>query len=204
MCVDRVVPVIKSNKGYRYAYGWSGTPGELWLSLIEKAFAKLYGSYSSIEGGYTGIGIANLTRSDPYMFRHACFSQLQVSSTDVDDVWRKLVRMWNAGFVMGIAWKKEVHGLLTGHAYSILSLYKIKGRRWVKIRNPHARGEWKGRWNESEIARKRLFDLRECDMEVTDDGVFVMLVEDVAKFAEDIDGVDCFSRPPPGRTLMDP
>ena len=41
-------------------------------------------------------------------------------------------------------------------------------------------------------------------MEVTDDGVFVMLVEDVAKFAEDIDGVDCFSRPPPGRTLMDP
>ena len=64
--------------------------------------------------------------------------------------------------------------------------------------------EWKGRWNESEIARKRLFDLRECDMEVTDDGVFVMLVEDVAKFAEDIDGVDCFSRPPPGRTLMDP
>ena len=41
-------------------------------------------------------------------------------------------------------------------------------------------------------------------MEVTDDGVFVMLVEDVAEFARDFDGVDCFSRLPPGRTFMDP
>ena len=38
-------------------------------------------------------------------------------------------------------------------------------------------------------------------MEVTDDGVFVMLVKDVAEFALKIDGVDCFSCLPPGRTF---
>lgn len=210
VCVDRTVPVFANSRGeYCYAYGWTGTAGELWLSLIEKAFAKLYGSYESIQYGYTAIGIANLTGKWPYSFTHSSFSRSPDARDDanVDAVWAKLVWMWNNGIVMGISWKVQSkakdQGLLGRHAYSILSLYKDGSRRLVKIRNPHARGEWSGPGNESELLRMAPQALAALNITEADDGNFTMYVESVAKYAEGIDGVDCFDgRLPPGRTRI--
>ena len=37
-------------------------------------------------------------------------------------------------------------GLIGQHAYSLLAAYEADGERLVKLRNPHGKGEWKGKW----------------------------------------------------------
>jgi hypothetical protein len=39
----------------------SGTNGETWVPLIEKAFAKLHGNYAALSGGETCEAIEDLT-----------------------------------------------------------------------------------------------------------------------------------------------
>jgi hypothetical protein len=149
VCVDRHLPLKKLKPlqpgytrgdglpgDYRYYLCRSGTPGELWPSLIEKAFAKLYGAYGNIDGGLSSIGIANMVRGVPYKFRYG--ESKLCSSADV--LWSKLVRMWNDGFLMGVGWKEAPEaggggpcgepagpfGLIAGHAYGILGLYNSR------------------------------------------------------------------------------
>ena len=43
---------------------------ELWPILLEKAYAKKYGSFENIEGGYTSFALSELTNGIPeFMYR---------------------------------------------------------------------------------------------------------------------------------------
>jgi hypothetical protein len=83
VCVDRRLPLRvlpELQPGYvrgdglegdfRLILCQSGTPGELWPSLLEKAFAKLFGGYDNIDGGLTALGVACLTRCVPFSFSY--------------------------------------------------------------------------------------------------------------------------------------
>jgi len=50
-----------ATNGRGLLYARSGLAGETWVPLAEKAFAKLRGDYSSIQGGFTHEGIEDLT-----------------------------------------------------------------------------------------------------------------------------------------------
>lgn len=44
-----------------YAKSGNGDASELWVMILEKAFAKHYGSYKALDGGLVHMGLVDLT-----------------------------------------------------------------------------------------------------------------------------------------------
>lgn len=55
--IDDRLPTVNG----KYIYAHCEDPTEFWVALIEKAFAKLYGSYEAIEGGMPIESMVDLT-----------------------------------------------------------------------------------------------------------------------------------------------
>ncbi|XP_030855129.1 calpain-9-like isoform X2 [Strongylocentrotus purpuratus] len=126
---------------------------EFWSALLEKAYAKLHGSYECLKGGnvieamedFTG-GVSesiDLNQNPP----KGLFKILK-SSYDRDS---QLGCSINAK--PGVTEAKLPSGLIAGHAYTITDVKKVnvKGRdvRLIRIRNPWGAVEWNGRWSDN-------------------------------------------------------
>jgi hypothetical protein len=196
--IDDRLPV-KAKDG-KLIFAGGKDPNELWVPLIEKAYAKLHGCYKALIGGYTHYGLADMTGYSPRLivFREGYLGFSQ--SYSADQLWELLTkyRYWNS--LMGCSIQsnpKEKHkveadagqGLHMGHAYSLLALGEINTdegpKRLVKLRNPWGRGEWEGSFsdesperekNKAEIAR--VFDAHSREVERSQinlsDGTFFM------------------------------
>lgn len=60
--LDEVFPLPNNEYFKKGGRGCAtGASGQMWVSLLEKAWAKLYGSYFTVEGGWTEEGLHDLT-----------------------------------------------------------------------------------------------------------------------------------------------
>ena len=57
--VDNYLPCMDDED--RLAFACSGNVGELWPSFLEKAYAKVHGSYYALEGGSVHEALVDLT-----------------------------------------------------------------------------------------------------------------------------------------------
>jgi LysM repeat protein len=145
-------------------YAEEGRSGkELWVPLIEKAYAKWKGGYEQIgNGGWPGEALASLTGTQ----HHSTY-------VESDKRWlKKLERELGQGAVV-TAWTHEeplrVKGLVGSHAYSVHGLEVKNGKTMIQVRNP---------WGNTELGR-----------DGKDDGTFLVPADVFAKAFYGIDTV---------------
>jgi hypothetical protein len=162
--VDGNVPTYKK-KSAPSAYGRGQDPDEMWVPLLEKAYAKFHGCYAQIEGGWGAGGMLDLTGGFPFSY----YLTRESDKTYPDK--KEKARLWaelqgfekDCVFAAGTIKKSTVSaggiatnetdngkGIIGGHAYGILDFVEWndssanKAYKLVKVRNPWGQGEWKG------------------------------------------------------------
>lgn len=116
----------------------------MWLPLVEKAYAKLYGGYDNIILGLVHESLKDLTGG--------IAEEIKTPGLR----WATLVTYSEQGYLMGCGNPKSgsgnfdvVHGIVQGHAYSILNVREVEGACLVKLRNPWGQTEYEGDWSAS-------------------------------------------------------
>lgn len=173
-----------------------GNGSELWVLLLEKAWAKTYGSYARIEAGLTRECLHDLTGAPTKYY-------LTGDPTKYDEIWKAIADGEKKDFIMtagsgdffeGADLMSSV-GLVGSHAYSLLSAVEIKDKygatvKLIQLRNPWGKGEWTGEW--SDESPRWTEDLkRQLNLEDKDDGIFHMSFEDFVKYFSDIQICKC-------------
>lgn len=117
---------------------------EIWLPLLEKAFAKAHGDYSAIEGGFVGEAIEDLTGG-------VTSEVLSSNILNKDRFWTEELMKVNKEFLFGCGtglfsnWldpkyrgpPRDRKGISEGHSYSIMEAREIDGHRLLRLRYVH-------------------------------------------------------------------
>jgi len=175
--VDEYVPVYPSRiQGWehlQHAPLFAKPNGEIWPLLLEKAAAKLMGSYGAMSGGTECAAFRMLTGEVEQemwkrSFHEACWKQWLLdpgsmgtykrrssapSSSD-DELWSTMATYCNslnyliAASIRADGERRRRDGLVEGHAYTILCLTELDDVRLIKLRNPWGAVEWTGAWSD--------------------------------------------------------
>ena len=181
--LDDFIPCYSSI--YEKNFAFSHTNGnELWVILLEKAWAKLNGNYARIIGG------------DPHeifeVLTNAYCEKFLFKNEGEEKIWIKYKNAQENGFLMtaGTSCDEESPfdemGLVPGHAYTIIKVMEIKINdeklKLINLRNPWGHKEWLGDW--SDYSEKWTKEIRQqCNnYDIKDDGSFWMSFEDFYKF----------------------
>ncbi|GMR57848.1 hypothetical protein PMAYCL1PPCAC_28043, partial [Pristionchus mayeri] len=148
--VDDYFPCRKQSRTLAFAVG---RKNQLWVPLVEKAYAKALGQYAKLRAGRTVEGLALLTGAPCETIN------LEEDDLEADLIWARLLSAKEAGYVMGASCgagaKRKVPeevsaslGLLTQHAYSILDVRQEGNNRLLRVRNPWGSHVWTGAWSD--------------------------------------------------------
>ncbi|XP_045717628.1 calpain-9 isoform X1 [Phyllostomus hastatus] len=147
--VDDRLPTFRD----RLVFLHSADHNEFWSALLEKAYAKLNGSYEALKGGSTieamedftgGVAETFATREAPENFYEILEKALKRGSL--------------VGCSIDIRNSAESEartpfGLIKGHAYTVTGIDQVslRGRRTklIRVRNPWGQVEWNGSWSDS-------------------------------------------------------
>ena len=147
---------------------------ELWVLLVEKAFAKLHGNYLSLENGNIKHSLIDLTGCPVFTYS----MNDKNSSFNQDEFWKQLREFHQANYLIAASTKdmpaeKSIAGLVKEHAYCILRLVEYsKNVKILNIRNPWGVFEWTGDWSKtSQLWTQELKDKIKPDLD-NNDGSF--------------------------------
>ncbi|KAF2363658.1 Peptidase C2 calpain large subunit domain III [Trinorchestia longiramus] len=153
VCIDDRLPT----KDGKLLFARSSEDAEFWAALLEKAYAKLHGSYEAMEGGQSMDALVDLTGglAERYDFDE---------NADLPKIFKQIYKQSrNGAFVTcsrkgdwRMAYKTDENGLVEGHAYTVTAVTRVKHNslgvvNLVRIRNPWANeAEWKGTWRDND------------------------------------------------------
>ena len=180
--VDDYIPCLKNSRNSAFTH-CRGADNEIWVGLIEKAWAKVNGSYAMTIAGLPSEGMSSLTEAPTVTYIHKKF--------DADKIWNILYEADRLDHIICTCTRGEdgldgtkidAVGLVPGHAYTIISVFDInKDLKLLKIRNPWGSFEWKGDYSDNsplwtDDLKKKVNYLN------LDDGSFYMRLTDFLNF----------------------
>ncbi|XP_053315066.1 calpain-13-like [Spea bombifrons] len=145
--VDDRLPTLNG----RYLSVQPRSNNEFWPSLLEKAYAKLRGSYQNLHWGFISEALVDLTGGVQMEFI------LSKPPVDLRDI---VIAAARSGSLMGCTTPGDLqsgnaellNGLVQGHAYTVTDATQVdyNGRTedLVRIWNPWGQGEWNGNWSD--------------------------------------------------------
>jgi hypothetical protein len=120
---------------------------EMWLPLLEKAYARYFGCYEAIEAGLISQALSDLSNGAPDTIPiKGADGQVSVNQ---DQLWATLEDAFQAGYLVGAGSNTgsdttEVQGIAQGHAYMLVRIYTApdNSEKLLQLQNPHGHGEW--------------------------------------------------------------
>ena len=145
--IDDFFPCLGPDNGPAFSVS---NESELWVLMLEKAWAKVHGCYERIEQGETKEVLRDLTGAPCVVLR-----------TDDADAWERLLDAEakrylitaSAGNTKSSLALMEEMGLIAQHAYAVLDVRQEvtpRGKvRLLQLRNPWGNCDWSGDWSVS-------------------------------------------------------
>uniref|UniRef100_A0A8D1WXQ3 Calpain-3 n=1 Tax=Sus scrofa TaxID=9823 RepID=A0A8D1WXQ3_PIG len=182
--VDVVIDDCLPTYNNQLVFTKSNHRNEFWSALLEKAYAKLHGSYEALKGGNTTEAMEDFTGGVTEFF------EIKDAPRDMYKIMKKAIER---GSLMGCSIDTIVPvqfetrmacGLVKGHAYSVTgleeALFKGEKVKLVRLRNPWGQVEWNGSWSDSwkDWSFVDKDEKARLQHQVTEDGEFWMSYDD--------------------------
>ncbi|XP_050357970.1 calpain-B isoform X5 [Nymphalis io] len=168
----------------------SSERNEFWSALLEKAYAKLHGSYEALKGGSTCEAMEDFTGGVTEMYE---ITELPPNFYTI------LLKAYERNSLMGCSIEPDPNvleaetpaGLIRGHAYSVTRVKYVDietpGRAGkiplLRLRNPWGNeAEWNGAWSDKSPEWRFIPESEKEELGLTfdDDGEFWMAFKDFA------------------------
>ncbi|XP_053229806.1 calpain-6 isoform X2 [Podarcis raffonei] len=203
--IDDRLPTVDNELIYCH----SNDRNEFWSALLEKAYAKMAGSYEALDGGNTAEAIVDFTGAvaesidmiDGH-YSHDIIERAKLFE-DLLKVQRRegLISCYIMPLSSDEFEGQTEMGLVKGHAYSVTEILKMpleeKRVPWqktkklfmIRLRNPWGKSEWNGPWSDSSEEWKKVSQAERKKLRLTieNDGEFWMSFEDWCKNFTDVD-----------------
>jgi hypothetical protein len=144
--VDDRLPI----NGEELAFSKCTSPSEMWVALLEKAYAKINRSYEAIESGKVQSALSDLT--------NGISLELNLASEQpggTEKVWTAMIDAYRTGCLLAVGSNTGTDtdlrdGIALGHAYAVVTVFAGDGQRLVQLQNPWGQNsaEWTGDWSD--------------------------------------------------------
>nr|XP_033330562.1 calpain-A isoform X4 [Megalopta genalis] len=190
--VDVVVDDRLPTHNGELMYLRSAESNEFWSALLEKAYAKLHGSYEALKGGTTCEAMEDFTGGVTEMY--------QMDETP-PNLFSILLKAYERNSLLGCSIEPDPNvleaetpqGLIKGHAYSITRVKYVEIQTpnqfgkipLLRIRNPWGNeAEWNGPWSDQSPEWRFIPDHEKDELGLTFDmdGEFWMSFQDFTRY----------------------
>ena len=182
--IDDRLPTYRGQLIYLH----SNEENEFWSALLEKAYAKLHGSYEALKGGSTCEAMEDFTGGVTEMYE---------MGSSPPNLFKIILKAYERGSLMGASLEPDPNvleaetpeGLVRGHAYSITRVKYVDIRTpntvgkipLLRLRNPWGNAiEWNGPWSDQSPEWRFIPDQEKENLGLTfdHDGEFWMSLKD--------------------------